>query len=604
MTRDRHYSPRASFLWTAALTLALGLVRCELDQPESPAFRNLGPEARYVGMEVCRSCHPDQHAGFVQTGMGQSWGRAPQHSKAVFDAHAVVYDSIRNLWYHPFLRDSALYVLEYRLEGGDTTHRRLERIDYVVGSGQHTNSHLIMRNGYLFQAPVTWYAQEQRWDLAPGFADWGNPRFGRWIGAECVSCHNHLPEQVPGSVNKYARMPLGIECERCHGPGSLHVEEKLAGIVVDTAREADLSIVNPRRLPRPLQLDLCQRCHLQGIALLRPGKTFYDFRPGMALDSVMQVWLPRYADSDARFIMASQADRLRQSACFRESEELSCLSCHNPHRSVRRTPRSHFNAACRKCHPGPPESVCTAPAAMRTAAANDCVSCHMPSSGTADIPHVRITDHRIGRATARRHLFGESRTKGKGFRELKLLTRGRATPLDRARAFLALYDKFLPAPFVLDSAAHYLARARADEPLYEQVRIHLLFNREDWQGLLAFAKRLRPEAVRDAWTAYRLGEAASKLEVPHLALAWLGRAVELMPLHLDFLEKLGVAQMNARRFAEAKATFLKVLAEYPDRPVSCVNLGLLAARAGNLREAEAWYRRARALDPDLVLPQR
>ncbi len=588
--------------WCLAIGLAIAGVRCGLQQPRDPVFRNLGPQATYVGMETCRSCHPEQYADFIQTGMGQSWGCAPQHSKATFGAHAVVYDSIRHFWYHPFLRDSAMYVLEYRLEQGDTSYRRIERIDYVVGSGQHTNSHLIERNGYLYQAPITWYVQENRWGLAPGFTEWGNPRFGRWIGAECVTCHNHLPEQVPGSINKFQRMPLGIACERCHGPGSIHVAEKLAGIVVDTATQVDGSIVNPRKLPRRLQLDLCQRCHLQGIALLRPGKTFYDFWPGMQLDSIMQVWLPRYADSDSRFIMASQADRLKQSACFRQSEQLTCLSCHHPHHSVQLTPRKRFIDACRKCHKGPVTQVCSAPAQAIRQAQQDCISCHMPTSGTADIPHVRITDHLIGKATARRHLFGESQlNKDQEFHELKLLSGNRATPLDRARAFLALYDKYLPAPFVLDSAAHYLEMSTTDEPYYTEVRVHLLFNRADYKALLALAQQWHPEQIEQAWTAYRVGEACLKEQRAMLALRWLQRACELLPLHLDFLEKLGAAQMMARQYAAAQQTFLRVLAEYADRPVSCLNLGWLAALRGDYSEARAWYLRALALDPDYAL---
>ena len=130
-------------------------------------------------------------------------------------------------------------------------------------------------------------------------------------------------------------MPRGIECERCHGPGSLHVKEKLKGIKVDTSKYADYSITNPRHLPRDLQMDICQRCHLQGVAVLNEGKNFFDFRPGMQLSDVMQVFLPRFSNSHEKFIMASQADRLRLSPCYLKSEELSCISCHNPHHSVK-----------------------------------------------------------------------------------------------------------------------------------------------------------------------------------------------------------------------------------------------------------------------------
>ena len=48
-----------------------------------------------------------------------------------------------------------------------------------------------------------------------------------------------------GFVILYEKIQRGIDCERCHGPGELHVKEKLAGIVVDTANEIDFTIVNP-----------------------------------------------------------------------------------------------------------------------------------------------------------------------------------------------------------------------------------------------------------------------------------------------------------------------------------------------------------------------
>ena len=118
-------------------------------------------------------------------------------------------------------------IMEFRLDGADTMHKRTEHISYIIGSGQHTNSHLLQVNGYLYQAPITFYTQKQEWDMAPGMSGGFNSRFGRVIESECVTCHNGLPEQVAGSVNKYTGIPLGIDCERCHGPGSIHVARYL-----------------------------------------------------------------------------------------------------------------------------------------------------------------------------------------------------------------------------------------------------------------------------------------------------------------------------------------------------------------------------------------
>jgi hypothetical protein len=188
---------------------------------DSP-FRNVRDSVGYVGMATCASCHANVHETFQHTGMGRSFDHATlQKTTATFGPHAVVYDSLRNFYYHPFFKDSTMYVLEYRLGvNGDTIHHRLEKISYIVGSGQHTNSHILDINGYVYQAPVTWYTQEGRWDLAPGFKE-NNSRFGRWLTEECITCHNNLPEQVPGSMNRFSKMPTGIQCERCHG---LHCE--------------------------------------------------------------------------------------------------------------------------------------------------------------------------------------------------------------------------------------------------------------------------------------------------------------------------------------------------------------------------------------------
>ena len=54
----------------------------------------------------------------------------------------------------------------------------------------------------------------------------------------------------------------------------------------------------------------------------------------MDLNEVMTVFTARYQD-DETFIMASHADRLQQSSCFQNSE-MSCITCHDPHHSVRK----------------------------------------------------------------------------------------------------------------------------------------------------------------------------------------------------------------------------------------------------------------------------
>ena len=81
--------------------------------------------------------------------------------------------------YHPFFDGDTMRIMEFKIEKKDTVYKRIERVDYIVGSGQHTNSHITNMNGYLYQLPLTWYAQKKQWDLPPGFENGRNVRFKR-----------------------------------------------------------------------------------------------------------------------------------------------------------------------------------------------------------------------------------------------------------------------------------------------------------------------------------------------------------------------------------------------------------------------------------------
>ena len=176
------------------------------------------------GMETCRECHSSIYDSFIQTGMGKSFDKASAHkSSGDFSKHKPVYDKFHDFYYLPFWDKDSLRIMEYRLEGKDTIHKRIETVSYIVGSGQHTNSHIMNTFGYLNQMPMTFYTQKGVWDLPPGFENGGNTRFNRLIGLECMSCHNSYPQFIKGSENRYDFVDKGIGCERCHEIGRAHV---------------------------------------------------------------------------------------------------------------------------------------------------------------------------------------------------------------------------------------------------------------------------------------------------------------------------------------------------------------------------------------------
>ncbi len=564
------------------------------------SYLNLNDTVDYIGMNTCKTCHPNIHKTFIHTGMGRSFDHATsEKSFATYGKHALVYDENSNLFYKPFFKDSILFITEFRIENGDTTHKRTEKISYIIGSGQHTNSHIIEENGYIFQAPITFYTQEKKWDMAPGFKE-ENLHFDRFLTPECITCHNHFPKYVSGSLNKYESMPKGIECERCHGPGEIHVQQKMKGILVDTSEFIDYTIVNPKDLSRDLQMDLCQRCHLQGVAVLEEGKTFFDFKPGMKLSDVFNVFLPRYSNSHENFIMASQADRLRESKCYTESENLTCLTCHNPHLSVEITEKNHYNKACISCHQKTNHTFCSLSKAALDEKDNNCVACHMPRSGSIDIPHVSITDHFISKATALRgqSISDVEKNEIARFLGLKILTKEKASPLEMAKGYLAQFDKYTENPAILDSAKYYLNLSELPKNQKFKTLIHYYFASEEYVNIIKMVNESFEIEISDGWTAYRIGEAFFKNGDIERALIFYKKATEAMPFNLDFQEKLGTNYIALQYLPQAMQTFEFILKENPKRKIAQCNLGYVKALLGKFDEAEIHYDFAIALDPD------
>jgi hypothetical protein len=580
-------------IWFVGVCIAF-LFRCGSKEEPNKYQAIHNPKAEYVGMQTCQQCHASIYESFMKTGMGQSWGLANrQKSAADFStAKALVYDSVKDFYYRPYWEGDSLCIYEYRLLGKDTVHRRKEKVSYIVGSGQHTNSHIINTNGYLHQAPITFYTQKGRWDLAPGFEKGLSSRFDRKIEMECITCHNGYPEFVAGSLNKYKQIQLGIDCERCHGPGSLHVAAKQKGDIIDTAKAIDYTIVNPKKLSTEKQNNLCQRCHLQGIAVLNDGKQFTDFMPSDDLQSTMNVFMPLYSGSDKHMIMASHVERMKMSTCYINSGKMSCITCHNPHVSVKYTPQQHFISVCKDCHNQ--QNDCKELPRVRAAQQDNCITCHMPKNGSIDIPHVAVTDHFI-----RRRPLAEIKKELVRFLGLKCYNNPNPDARTRARAYLEFYERYEPKSIFLDSARYYLQEAGVDTTAgTDGDWLRTLFLREDYVGIVQRTQQTEAKDIKNAWTAYRVGEAYSKQAQWARSVAFLEQAVRLQPLALDFQQKLGDALLDNHQMEAAQKVLQFVLRENNKYTAAYSSLGYLHMQLGHWTEAAYYLQQSLLLNPD------
>src|SRR5262249_8447781 len=136
------------------------------------AFRNTGPEVKYVGDESCAACHPTQAETYRHHPMGralapiadiagrQRYGKEthnPFHPFEQFNLELLVqpHDG-KDLHKQSLLNADGKTILEHE-----------DSVDFVLGSGTRGRSYLINRDGFLFQSPISWFSQAQVWDLSP-----------------------------------------------------------------------------------------------------------------------------------------------------------------------------------------------------------------------------------------------------------------------------------------------------------------------------------------------------------------------------------------------------------------------------------------------------
>jgi hypothetical protein len=362
-------------------------------------YLNTRPGVEYVGDEACRQCHLAKYESFKRTGMGRSMSR-PGFDKVDISSLPVSLRTEKDgRIYTVYAKNGKLFHSESELDANrQGVFTEAHEIAYSVGSGDHGRSYLIERGDFLFVSPLSFYTGIGKWDLSPGYESGLYRGFTRPAGGLCVSCHSGLSQVVPGTTNQY-RQPafsiLPIGCERCHGPGAIHVAERRAGKpLADTLAR---SIVNPRDLPPRLRDDVCFQCHLAGDARVQtPGKNAFDFRPGTSLNDVVSIFLVPAKLKVGGFQALSQPEQLQMSRCRQmDGAQLNCITCHDPHVQKSGAESSkYFDDKCVKCH-ATEKPLFVRAHRFDKSPPGSCTGCHMPKTKVSNIAHTALSDHRI-----------------------------------------------------------------------------------------------------------------------------------------------------------------------------------------------------------------
>lgn len=638
-------TPVCKTLVWLALTIVIGCQGpADSSEPISAAdsitFLNVRPGVAFLGDAACFDCHEDQYRGFQTHGMAKSIypltsdevvetfdGTWIRHPNSDFLYRAVEEDG--RYWQEEVIRDAL----------GNEIHRLRREMELVVGSGSAARTYLTESDGRLYELPLTWYTQSNHWGFSPGYAE-ETTRFDRRIPDRCMACHNSYPESVPFVEGKYESVPFGIGCERCHGPGELHVERRLAG--QGDSIGVDPTIVNPAHLSLDRRIDVCQQCHLHGtVSLLRDGRHPFDFRPSQSLDEYMSVF-SQESDDPSAIRVVSHGDRMMQSPCFLGSAEsarpMDCMTCHDPHQGFRDFDHTYFNRTCTGCHAVSELQSSFAGAEQQAvhAAGANCFSCHMPRVETEDVPHASFTDHYIrvverdadrwsgqgtGDGSLQAYFVRDQGTRvGEYYTGMAYVAlarqEGSRELLERGVAILenivgSVPDSAGEGHFLLGlaltqldntgEAIQYLEESVRRGPVPERLNaLALAYEAQNKaanriQGLYERALEIQPAEAEIRVNYGRFLEVSGDLPS---ALQAYERAAAEEPWLETAHYNLGTAYLRSGDFARAEASLLRAIELEPTHVQARGNLAVLYLQTERVNEARIQFERAAELSPD------
>ena len=354
------------------------------------------PPSDYAGDAACAQCHRKESANYELTPHARD--SAPASAKTILGSflpwHNLLHTADPDLVIKMVAAPNGLYQSAENLANPD--EHLAEPFDIVIGSGRHGQSYLYWDDDRLYQLPASYWTPDHEWIMSPSFpAD--KVFFNRSVEPRCLECHASYFNWIEENRFDKSSLVLGINCERCHGPGSDHVARERAAAKARPGTHPDQrhavidpAIINPAHLDRDQQLSLCSLCHAGAVDSLRPSMTF---RAG---DNIRDFLAIQPATPGEKVdVHGNQAGALELSKCF-ASSKMTCSTCHNVHEGP--GVAESYSRNCLECHQ---MRTCGKYLALGQAIRNKCVDCHMPVQDSGKI--VSFTDGRNLVARFRTH---------------------------------------------------------------------------------------------------------------------------------------------------------------------------------------------------------
>jgi predicted CXXCH cytochrome family protein len=327
--------------------------------------------AHYVGSQSCKKCHAQIYEHWEKTPMANVVRDPREHPEAIIPDLST--NKIAN-----FTKD---------------------QVALVYGS--------IWKQRYFTKIGDDYFPEPAQWDVSnhvwrPYFVangtDWWVPYYPadnmrRPTGPTCDGCHS-----VDYNIHTKQVAEWNVGCEKCHGPGSEHVEHPSRG-----------NTLNPARMDYIQASDTCIQCHSQGRPLSSPidGK-YYDWPVGYHVGSNLRdFWqLEGHTLGETTFTHfpdgtahknRMQGNDFVQSVMYRRG--VTCFTCHDAHGTENYAQlRKPGDQLCMDCH-GPLSLNGPRTATIeehthhkKSSAGASCIACHMPRIETT-IADVKVRAH-------------------------------------------------------------------------------------------------------------------------------------------------------------------------------------------------------------------
>ncbi|MBS1512031.1 MAG: hypothetical protein JST86_14375 [Bacteroidetes bacterium] len=370
---------RNSFIVLFTIAACLFFLTTCINNSGNSASKEPAAYKDFAGSAACARCHKDIYDAHIKT--------AHFHTSEVASVQTIKgsFDSGKNTFLY---NNGQEMIMEKRPDGVyqagyvNGTLNRSERFDFTVGSATRGQSYMSWNGDKLVQLPLTYFTATDQWSNSPGYPN--RLAFNRPITARCLECHATYAENMPdtsseSSVFNKNALILGVDCEKCHGPGAKHVEFQTSNPQEKTAQ----FIINPKNFTRQQSLDLCALCHG---GRLQKSKPSFSFTSGDKLADFFTVDnTPQ--NTNAIDVHGNQLGLLKASKCFTMSKTLTCVTCHNTHEN-QKGQVALFSQQCMGCH-NEKHTVATTQCKMKDSLGavidGKCTACHMPEQQSMSI---------------------------------------------------------------------------------------------------------------------------------------------------------------------------------------------------------------------------